>query len=134
MEKNRIILTVVATLLVLFASCNTSSKDLVLEENQVKFDTLVVEKRQYLLNDTASPFCDLNVHFTYPVTSSETDVKRLQKVFIRNTFGQEYIDFVPEEAIEQYTKTFLKNYEGDARIFQKELQDLAKPSVKLRSP
>lgn len=124
MEMNRIILTVVSTLLIFFASCKTVDQDPVLEENQVRFDTLVVEKRHYLSNDTASPFCDLNVRFVYPISSSEADLKTLQQVFILNTFGQSYIDFSPEEAVEQYTKNFLRNYETDARIFQKELQDL----------
>lgn len=124
MEKNRNILAVVATLLVLLASCKTVNKEKDLEENQVRFDTLIVEKRHYLRNDTASPFCDLNVHFVYPIISSKTDLKTLQQVFIRNTFGQPYIDLSPEEAVEEYTKNFFKNYEADARIFQKELQDL----------
>lgn len=124
MEKNRIILTVVTTLLIFLASCKTVDEEQVLKENQVKFDTLVVERRHYLRNDTASPFCDLNVHFVYPISSSEADLKTLQAAFIRNTFGQPYIDFIPEEAVEQYTKIFLKNYEADARIFQKGIQDL----------
>lgn len=124
MEMNRFILAVATTLLIFYTSCKTVEKEQVLEENQVRFDTLVVEKRHYLSNDTTSPFCDLNVHFVYPITSSESDLKRLQHIFIDNTFGQPYIDLSPEEAVEEYTKNFLKNYEADARIFQKELQDL----------
>ncbi|HZJ80495.1 MAG TPA: RsiV family protein [Dysgonamonadaceae bacterium] len=123
MKKNKTILTIAASLLMFFVACNTEKKSFSLKENQVKFDTLIVEKRQYLYNDTANPFCDLNVHFVYPVTSSRADLKRLQQLFIRNAFGQTYDDLSPEEAVERYTKNFLRNYETDARIFQNELQD-----------
>lgn len=94
------------------------------KDNQVTFDTLIVQNKQYLHNDTASPFCDLNVHFVYPITSSKTDLTRLQQLFIRNTLGQTYDAFTPEEAVERYTKAFLRNYEADARIFKDELLDL----------
>ena len=85
---------------------------------------MVVEKRQYLHNDTVSPFCDLNVHFVYPSLSEKADLKRMQELFIRNTFGQQYDGFVPKEAIEQYTTDFLRNYEADAHIFQSKSQEL----------
>lgn len=124
MDKNRNILAVVTTFLVLFVSCNVVDRDQDLKENQVEFDTLVVENRQYLRNDTVSPFCDLNIHFVYPDMSLNFDLSTLQQLFISNTFGLSYIDIAPEEAIEMYTTNFFNSYEADARVFRKEFSDL----------
>lgn len=124
MKKYIFILAVVALLSILVVSCNTGNKRMLTKDNQVVFDTLIVEGKHFLRNDTAKPFCDLNVHFVYPIKSSKTDLKRLQQIFIRNTFGQTYDALVPEEAVNRYAENFLKNYETDARIFQDELEDL----------
>lgn len=124
MKKNKTILLVLAILSILVVSCNSGNKSMFSKDNQVQFDTLVVEKKQYLYNDTANPFCDLNLHFVFPIKSSKTDLKRLQQLFIRNTFGQTYDALIPEEAIERYTKNFLRNYEADAHIFQDELKEM----------
>lgn len=124
MKKNRYILAVVASFLLLFTSCVTDSKSFTLTENEVEFDTLIVEKKQYLHNDTANSFCELIVHFVYPINSSEANLERMQQHFIFNTFGQIYDNLAPEEAAKQYLKDFLKNYEADARVFQKELQGI----------
>jgi hypothetical protein len=124
MKKNRIILAVTVSLFILVGSCRTDSEEPLFKANKVEFDTLVVEKRQYLHSDTVGPFCDLNVHFVYPNRSEKADLKRLQEHFIRNTFGQPYDDFAPEEAIDRYTKDFLQNYQADAQIFQTKFQEL----------
>lgn len=126
MEKNRTILAVASFILLFFANCKTSNEEFTLKDNQVKFDTLLVEKRQYLNNDTASPYCDLNVHFIYPITSSEVTSNKLHQHFIRNTFGTPFDNLTPEEALDRYTKNFLENYEADARVFERKLEDLEK--------
>lgn len=124
MEKNKIILAFTVSLLIVFASCQSDNGRPVIEDNLLKFDTLAVQRRQYLHNDTTNSFCDLNVNFVYPISSSKSNLKRIQQLFILNTFGQAFDNFTPEVAIEQYAKNFLKNYKADAEIFQKELKDL----------
>lgn len=121
MEKTESILAVSVFLLLLLTSCHTGEKNFTLKTNQVEFDTLIVEQKQYLQNDTANPFCELNVHFVYPVSISGADLKKMQQLFIVNTFGQVYNDYTPEEAIEKYKKDFFENYEADAHIFQNDL-------------
>ena len=124
MEKNKTILAVAALLLLFFASCKTTNEDFALKDNQVKFDTLVVDKRHYLNNDTVSPYCDLKVHFIYPSSSNEAVLSILHQHFILNTFGTPFEDLAPKEALDRYTNNFLKNYEADARVFQRKLEDL----------
>lgn len=124
MKRNRTIIAFGVSILILFASCQSDTEEPPLKENLVSFDTLIVEKRQYLQNDTLNPFCDLNVHFVYPVAATNSDLEKIQHHFIVNTFGQAYDSFVVEEAIEQYTKNFLRSYEADARVFQNEMHNL----------
>lgn len=124
MEKNKAILLVLVALLVLLVSCDVTVEDKALEENQVEFDTLVVDNRQYLRNDTTSPYCDLSIRFIYPTTTDKVNLEALQQLFITNTFGLLYDDFSPKEAVERYVSNFLKNYEADARIFKREVGGL----------
>lgn len=124
MDKKKIILTIFVILSVFFTSCNVDTEKKTLKENQVEFDTLIVENRQYLQNDTTSPYCDLNIHFVYPINSGEMDLEMLQQLFISSTFGLSYDDFTPKEAIDRYASNFLKNYEADSRVFNKELSGL----------
>ena len=124
MNKNRTILAIVALHLILFVACNNGNKSLFSKDNQVEFDTLIVDKKHYLLNDTTKPFCDLKVHFVYPIKSSKTDLTTLQQIFIDNMLGQIHTTLKPHEAIEQYINNFVKNYQTDALIFDEELKEL----------
>ncbi len=115
----------IATLLFLtFIGCNQSGKSTYRKDNQVKFDTLRVDKKYFLNNDTTQPFCELKVEFIYPKESAKANLKRLQQLFIRTTLGRNYENFSPEEAIIQYTTNFVKNYQADAKIFDEDLLDL----------
>lgn len=124
MKKITTHITVATLLFLLSIGCNQSSKSVSTKDNQIKFDTLVVEKKHFLRNDTSSPFCELNVEFIYPIESSKVNLKRLQQLFIRSTLGRNYDDLSPEEAINQYVNNFVKNYETDAKIFDEDLFDL----------
>ncbi len=123
---NNTIKVVLVTLVCIFAiSCNNVGRSMFSKDNQVKFDTLIVEKKHHLHNDTSSPWCELNVQFIYPIKSSkDDDLIRLQQLFVRGIFGRLYEDLSPEDALELYVTNFVKNYEADALIFQEELKDL----------
>lgn len=124
MKNITIQIAVVTLLSIVIVGCNSGSKSMFSKDNQVLFDTLIVNRKHHLHNDTLNPFCDLNIHFVYPIKSPKSDLEKLQQLFIRNTIGQTYDDYTPEEAIERYAKTFVKNYEIDARVFDDKLQDL----------
>ncbi|MDD2552721.1 MAG: RsiV family protein [Dysgonamonadaceae bacterium] len=124
MKKITTHITVAALLFLLSTGCNHSGKSMFTTDNQIKFDTLLIEKKHFLRNDTSNPFCELNVEFIYPIESSKVDLRRLQQLFIRTTLGRNYDTFTPEEAINQYANNFVKNYETDAKIFDEDLIDL----------
>lgn len=125
MRKNIIKIVVVALFFIVAVSCNNAGKSMFTKDNQVKFDTLMVDKKHHLRNDTLNPSCELNVLFIYPVKSAKNDdLVTLQQLFVRGIFGRLYEDLSPKEALDQYVTNFISNYEADARIFQEELIDL----------
>lgn len=124
MKKIATHITLASLLFLISVGCNQSGRSMFTKDNQVKFDTLLVDKKHFLHNDTSQPFCELNIAFIYPIESSKADLNRLQQLFIRTTLGRNYESFSPEEAIDEYTNNFVKNYETDAKIFDEDLLDL----------
>lgn len=125
MKKNTVKIVLVALVCIIAVGCNNHrERGVFAKDNQVKFDTLVVEKRHFLHNDTTNPSCNLDVHFVYPIESSKIDLKILQQLFVRSTLGRMYEDKAPEEALGEYVNNFVKNYEADARVFHKESIEL----------
>ncbi|MGV8963078.1 MAG: RsiV family protein [Candidatus Saccharimonadaceae bacterium] len=118
--------TIAALFSMLIIACNSGSKSMFSKDNQVKFDTLNVDKKHYLNNDTTKQYCNLNVQFIYPVASPKNDLKRIQQIFISTMFGRMYDKLTPGEAVNQYVNDFIKNYEADAQVFQEAITDLEK--------
>ncbi len=124
MKKITTLIAVASLFLLLLIGCNDPGKSMFKKDNQINFDTLLIEKKHYLSNDTLKPFCELNVNFVYPIESSKSKLKRIQQHFIQTAFGRNYDAFVPEEALNEYVNNFIKNYETDANIFDEDLLDL----------
>ena len=124
MKKIILNISIVTLLSILFVGCNNKGGTIFSKDNQVEFDTLVIAKKHFLRNDTSNHFCDLNIHFVYPIKSSKLDLEELQQLFVRNIFGRMYDDLSPEEAINEYVTNFIKNYEADALMFQETLVEL----------
>ena len=124
MRKNRIKIVIIAWVSIIAISCNNDNKSTFTKENLVQFDTLIVNKKHHLRNDSANPSCELNVQLVFPIESGKSDLKKLQQLFIHETLGQIFENLTPYEAVDQYVENFIKNYEADARIFDEEMIEL----------
>ena len=125
MKKNTLKIVLVALVCIIVVGCtNRRDKGMFAKDNQIKFDTLNIEKRHFLHNDTTNPSCNLDVHFVYPIQSRRIDLQRLEQLFVRSTLGRMYEDKAPKEALDEYVNNFVKNYEADARVFHKESIEL----------
>lgn len=125
MRKNRIKIVLIALACMITVGCNNRrGKSMFTKDNQIKFDTLIVEKKHYLHNDSTNPSCNLNVQFIYPIESSKADLQKLQLLFVRATLGRMYEKKTPKDALEEYVTNFIKNYEADARVFHEDLVEL----------
>ncbi len=124
MKKVTTHITVAVLFLLLLIECNNPDKSILKKDNQITFDTLLIEKKHHLNNDSSKPFCELNVNFVYPIESSKAKLKRLQQQFIQTAFGRNYDAFDPQDALNKYVSNFIGNYETDAKIFDEDLLDL----------
>lgn len=124
MRKNRIKIVIITWVSIIAISCNNDNKSTFTKENLVQFDTLIVNKKHHLRNDSANPSCELKVQLVFPIESGKSDLKKLQQLFIHETLGQIFENLTPYEAVDQYVENFIKNYEADARIFDEEMIEL----------
>lgn len=124
MRKNRTQIVIIALFCIAAVSCNIRDNSAPTKDNQVQFDTLIVNNKHHLRNDSANPSCELNVQLVFPIESKKVDLKRLQQLFVRGTFGRMYEDLSPQKALDEYVENFIKNYEADALIFHEEMIEL----------
>lgn len=105
-------------------SCNNSGRSMFKTRNNVVFDTISVNSRNYLEGDTANPYCDITIDFIYPVSSHKTDVDTLQLFFVRSMFGTSYDTLQPAAAVEAYKKNYIDNYTYDAKTYSEIVRDM----------
>lgn len=121
MERRFFLLPLCSLLLVaafLITSCGEKGSSTCRATNSLTLDTILVESRQHLDGDTASPYCDIRLEFIYPVSSQETNLDTLQQYFVTAFFGQAYERLDPTSAVETYVKNYVENYIHDAAIYR----------------
>lgn len=122
MERRFLLLPLCSLLLVaacFITSCGERGRSSSRATNSLTLDTILVESRQHLDGDTASPYCDIRLEFIYPVSSQETNLDTLQQYFVTAFFGQAYEGLDPASAVETYVKNYVENYIHDAAIYRK---------------
>lgn len=100
--------------------CNTGTKQIA--ENDIKFDSIHVEKTYHLLENPENPNCNLQLNFVYPASYSDKEIlKKIQQQFVLAYFGETYEALSPQEAIAQYTEDYLNAYKELEEDFKAEL-------------
>lgn len=108
----------------LMVSCGNSGSSKIKAENEISFDTISINKRQHLDNDSTRPFCDISVNFVYPVKSAKTNLDTLQRFFVSNMFGPSFEDLKPLAAVEAYISNYIDNYSHDAYTYSESVSDM----------
>lgn len=104
----------------LLAGCDIQTKRTA--ENDIKFDSIRVDKIYHLLENPDNPNCNLQLNFTYPVRFSDAEIlKKIQNDFVLTYFGENYEDLSPEEAAARYTEDYLNAYKDLETDFKAEL-------------
>ena len=107
-------LTALALISLLFFGCKPKTKNTV--QNDIAFDSISVEKTYYLFENPENPNCNFQLKFSYPVKMEDKNILGLvQKQFIADYFGDDYVNFPPTEAVSKYTDSYIDSY--------KELED-----------
>jgi hypothetical protein len=110
--------------IMLMVSCGNSGSSKIKAENEISFDTISINKRQHLDNDSTRPFCDISVNFVYPVKSAKTNLDTLQRFFVSNMFGPSFEDLKPLAAVEAYISNYIDNYSHDAYTYSESVSDM----------
>lgn len=92
-------------------------------DNDIKFDSIQVDKTYHLLENPDNPNCNLQLSFTYPSEFHDKEIeKKIQKEFILSSFGENYGNLSPEEAVARYTEDYLSMYKELETDFKAELE------------
>lgn len=120
----KLIFSLLLLVIMLMVSCSNSGSSKIKAENEISFDTISINKRQHLDNDSTRPFCDISVNFVYPVKSAKTNLDTLQRFFVSNMFGPSFEDLKPLAAVEAYISNYIDNYSHDAYTYSESVSDM----------
>lgn len=120
----KLIFSLLLLVIMLMVSCGNSGSSKIKAENEISFDTISINKRQHLDNDSTRPFCDISVNFVYPVKSAKTNLDTLQRFFVSNMFGPSFEDLKPLAAFEAYISNYIDNYSHDAYTYSESVSDM----------
>ena len=99
-------------------------------ENDIRFDSITVEKIYHLLDNPDNPNCDLEIKFVYPQAyADEAILEKLRKQFVVSYFGEDYEDLSPEEATRRYTDDYLSAYKDLEEDYKDDLANADKRPV-----
>lgn len=102
------------------SGCKTGTKQSM--ENDIKFDSIHVDKTYHLLENPEYPSCSLQLNFVYPVKALNKEIlNKIQQQFVLAYLGESYENTAPEEAIVKYTADYLKAYKDLEEDFKAEV-------------
>jgi hypothetical protein len=91
------------------------------KENEIRFDSIAVNERYYLLNDSLNPYCTLESNFIYPSDYKDKEIlDKLSRHFIYSFFGEDSISTTPQAAMERYVRIYITDYKELENDFIKE--------------
>lgn len=109
---NSILLFFILTLI----SCNNDAKNV--SDNNIQFDSLVVNDTYYMMNIETNPSCSLQIKYIYPVSFSNKDVLNLlQQQFIISFLGEDYANQTPQNATNIYLDKYINDFKSQEKNF-----------------
>jgi len=86
-------------------------------ENEIKFDSILVNEKYHILGDSTNPYCSLESTFIFPAYYKDSEVlDKLNRHFINSFFGEDSAFTSPKEAMDKYIEKYITDYkelEGD---------------------
>lgn len=119
-------LVIMTVLAICLTGCNLTSDVKMTEE--VKIDSIQVEKIYHLLDNPDNPNCNLVIDFNYPVECPDkTVLPILQKQFVVAYFGDDYAELTPQEAVNKYVEDYITGYKELEEDFKKDIEENETP-------
>ena len=91
------------------------------KQNKIAFDSTLVDKTCYLLDNPENPHCNLQIKFIYPTQMDNTLLPEIQKQFVNAYFGEAYDTLAPQKAVKKYTDDYIEAYKELEEDFKVEL-------------
>lgn len=115
-------LVIMTMLAMCLTGCNLTSD--VKKTEEVKIDSIQVEKIYHLLDNPDNPNCNLAIDFNYPVECPDMAVLPvLQKQFVVSYFGDDYAELAPQEAVNKYVEDYIAGYKELEEDFKKDIEE-----------
>lgn len=106
----------------LLGACRGGTKNIA--ENDIRFDSIQVDKTYHLLDNIENPNCNLQINFVYPSEGADKAIlEKIQKQFVSAYFGEKYENLSPAEAVARYTDNYIADYKELETDFKRELEN-----------
>ncbi|MDR1881056.1 MAG: DUF3298 and DUF4163 domain-containing protein [Tannerellaceae bacterium] len=101
--------------------CRPATKKV--SENDIQFDSIIVDKTYHLSENRDNPNCNLQIKLVYPVKAANKELlKLIQQQFVLSFFGEQYDTLTPEKAVDRYVEEYLANYKSLEDDFKAEVE------------
>lgn len=101
------------------SSCHTpAEKEAVSGNNEIEFQSIVLDTVSVLEKRSDSPVCNLSINVTIPSQSNIYDLENIQHIFLSAILGTDYSTMDTKEAFDKYAQSYIANYRRDAEIFK----------------
>lgn len=105
----------------LLGGCRGGTKKIA--ENDIRFDSIQVDKTYHLLGNPDHPNCNLQINFVYPAEGlDKATLAEIQKQFVAAYFGEKYESLSPEEAVARYADDYIADYKELEADFKAEVE------------
>lgn len=94
-----------------FSSCHRNARPVA--ENNIRWDSIHVEKTYHLQDNPENPHCNLQINFLFPVDFKNKEVlDAVCRHILRSCFGESYEHLTPSQAVERYAERYIKEYKS----------------------
>jgi hypothetical protein len=110
--KSKKIFFLVSLLLsgIFMTSCKQTAAN-INNDNDIQFDTIMVNEQYHLLGDSTNPSCTLESTFIYPSDYKDKDIlRKINRHFLISFFGEDNASVSPEEAMVNYANKYISEY------------------------
>lgn len=105
----------------ILSACHSDSQKVV--ENEIRFDSLTVEKIYHIKEIQTNPSCSLQIKFLFPVAyENPTLLKTIQQQFVISFLGEEYAEWSPQEAVNKYVENHFNEYKKQEVDFESDIK------------
>lgn len=110
------------SLVFLIVGCTSNSGGII--ENNVQFDSLIVDKTSFLMDIETNPHSSLQIKFIYPVNFSDKKIlDLLQEEFVACYFGEDYVSLSPQNAVNRYLECYVNEFKSQEKDFLADQQN-----------